>query len=149
MYQGHLPMLTKGPFSIFYGGDQIIQDLSKKSPGIGTTLLVVVSAIFQFLLYIFKIIKSRKLQEYPQILKRAMVENVLNMYSLMSLMILSILSISYGLLHHWDIEMHKVFPQRPSRIVPRTIVVFFIVILVSVACPFMKSFALRYVNLEK
>ena len=148
MYQGHLPMLTKGPFSLFYGGDQIIQDLSKKSPGIGTTLLVVVSAIFQFLLYIYKIIKSRKLQEYPQILKRTLVENVLNMYSLMILIILSIISISYGLLHHWDIEMHKVSPQRPTRLVPRTIVAYYIVILVSIACPFMNSFALRYGNLK-
>ena len=143
MYQGHLPMLTKGPFSIFYGGEQIIHHLSKKSPGKGITLLVVVSGIFQMLLYTFKQFKLRGLQEYHQTLKRTMVENVLNMYSIMILIIISIISVSWGILHHWSIERHKVAPQTPTRLVPGEIVVFFIFIFLSIAFPFMKSYALR------
>ena len=143
MYQGHLPKLTKGPFSIFYGGEQITQYLSKKSPGKGVILLVVVSAIFQMLLYTFKRIKSRGLQEYHQKLKRTMVENVLNMYSIMIILIISIISVSWGILHQWSLERHKEFPQKPTRLVPWEIVVFFIFILLIIAFPFMKSFALR------
>ena len=142
MYQGHLPILTKGPFSIFYGGEQIMKDLSKQSPGIGSTLQLVVSVIFQISLYIVKQVKSRKLQEYPQILKMTIVDNVLNMYSIMIIIILSIIAGSYGLLHHWSIEKLKV-SQVPTRLVPREIVVLYFLLFACVACPFVKSYALR------
>ena len=142
MYQGHLPILTKGPFSIFFGGEQIIEDLSKQSPGIGIPVLVMLSGIFQISLYIVKQVKSRKLKEYPQILKMTMVDNVLNMYSIIIIIILSIIGCSYGLLHFWSIEKHKV-SQVPTRLVPREIVVFYFFIFASISCPFVKSYALR------
>ena len=79
MFQGSLPMLTKGPLALFFGGDPIIGDLSEKSPGRGMPILVSCSLIFQMFLLILKQAKSRKLKMYAHNLTRALVENVLNM----------------------------------------------------------------------
>ena len=54
MYQEKLPMLTKGPFALFYGGEEILTELSDKSPGRGVPLLIVLSAILQVSLNVFK-----------------------------------------------------------------------------------------------
>ena len=148
MYQGQLPKLTEGPFSLFYGGEQIIPDLSDQSPGLGLPVLVIGSAIFQSSLYIFKKVKSRRLNVYPQMLSRTLVENVLNMYSIMVIIITSIVSVSWALLHQWSMK-YGVWSEknkdsvRSKRLIPREIILFFIAVSTITALPFLKSYALR------
>ena len=142
MYQGKLPLLTKGPFSIFYGGEEILPHLSKLSAGRGIPVLFMGSAIFQISLYILKQSKSRKLQGYSQVLTKTMVENVLNMYGIMVIIIISIICVTYGLLHQWSIHMYK-NSESPITLVPKEIIVLFLVIFVCSAVPFIKSYALR------
>ena len=142
MYHGQLPLLTKGPFSILYGGEQIIPELSKQSPGRGIPVLFIGSAIFQISLYILKQYKSKKLQIYSQVLTKTLVENVLNMYGIMVIIIISIICVIYSILHHWSIEMHKK-SESSITLLPREIIVMFVVIFACTSVPFIKSYALR------
>ena len=93
MYQGELPMLTKGPFALFYGGDQIIPELSEKSPGRGVPILILWSAIFQVSLYILKCTKTRNVKLYTHNLTKSLVENVLNIYGIILIILISITSV--------------------------------------------------------
>ena len=120
MYQGELPLLTKGPFSMFYGGEEILPHLSKMSAGRGLMNLLMCSAIFQISLYILKKSKTRKLQGYSQLLTRTMVENVLNMYSIMVISIISIISFTWGLFHQWSMHIYKKSESQIS-LVPKEI----------------------------
>ena len=92
MCQEMLPMLTKGPFALFYGGEEIIPELSEKSPGRGVPILIMWSAIFQVSLYILKASKSRKMKMYAHNLTKSLVENVLNMYGIIVIILISIIS---------------------------------------------------------
>ena len=137
-------MLTKGPFSLFYGGEQIINQLSKKSPGRGIPVLLIGSVIFQISLYILKTSKSRKLRMYIHILTRSLVENVLNMYGIMVIIIMSIISAVYSILHHWSIEMNKMSENSPQpQLVPTENIILFFIILFCTVVPFIQSYALR------
>ena len=140
MYQGELPLLTKGPFSIFYGGEEIIPHLSKISAGRGFIVLIMCSSIFQISVLIQS--KSRKLQGYPQVLTKTMVENVLNMYGIMGMIVISIICVTWGILHQWSIQMYK-RSESPVSLVPKEILVLFLGIFLTSAVPFMKSYALR------
>ena len=140
MYQGELPLLTKGPFSIFYGGEEIIPHLSKISAGRGFIVLIMCSAIFQ--ISVLKQSKSRKLQGYSQVLTRTMVQNVLNMYGIMVIISISIICVTYGIFHLWSIQMYKK-SESPVSLVPKEILVLFLGIFLTSAVPFMKSYALR------
>ena len=142
MYQGELPLLTKGPFSIFYGGEEIIPHLSKISAGRGLIVLFMCSAVFQISLYVLKQSKSRKLQGYSQVLTKTMVENVLNMYGIMVIIGISIICVTYGIFHQWSIQMYK-RSESPVSLVPKEILVLFLGIFLTSAVPFMKSYALR------
>ena len=144
MFQGTLPMLTKGPLALFFGGDPIIGDLSEKSPGRGMPILILCSLIFQIFLYILKQAKSRKLKmnAVAHNLTRALVENVLNMYGIVAIIIITIISVVYGLLHHWSIEKNK-NQENTLDLVPREIIFLYLVILFITIVPFIKSYALR------
>ena len=141
MYPGQIPMLTKGPFALFYGGDQIIPELSEKSPGRGVPLLTLWS-IFQVSLYILKCTKSRNLKMYTHNLTKSLVENVLNMYGIIVIILISITSVVYIILHHWSIEKNKT-KEKITKLVPKEIIILFSVTLFCVILPFIKSFALR------
>ena len=95
MFQGSLPMLTKGPIALFYGGDSIVEDLSERSPGRGVPILLICSSVFQIFLYILKQSKSRKLIMYVHNLNKSLVENVLNMYRIIVIICFSITGIGH------------------------------------------------------
>ena len=107
MFQGSLPMLTKGPIALFYGGDSIIEDLSERSPGRGVPILLICSSVFQIFLYILKQSKSRKLIMYVHNLNKSLVENVLNMYGIITNIIITTITAAFGLFHHWSIEKNE------------------------------------------
>ena len=142
MYLGELPLLTKGPFSMFYGGQEILPHLSKMSAGRGLIVLFMCSAIFQIVLYVLKQSKTSKLDGYSQVLTKTMVENVLNMYGIMVIIITSIICVTWGLLHQWSIQMYKK-SESPISLVPKEIIGLFLVTFLCSAVPFMKSYALR------
>ena len=60
MYNGYIPMLTKGPFALFYGGQPIVHLLSSESPPLTLLISLLVSSSFQGCLLIYKRILLRK-----------------------------------------------------------------------------------------
>ena len=134
-------MLTKGPVSLFFGGDLIIGDLSERSPGKGMPIVLLCSLIFQ-ILFILKQAKSRKLKMYAHNLTRALVENVLNMYGIVTIIIITIVSVVYGHLHRWSSEKNK-NQEKTTKLVPMEIFFLYLVILFITIVPFIKSYALR------
>ena len=142
MWQDKLPMLTKGPFALFYGGDAIIPKLSEKSPGRGLPILIVCSAIFQVSLCILKSLRSRKLKMYSHNLTKSLVENVLNMYGFVVIILISIISSAYITIHHLSIEKNK-GKENTSQLIPKEVIILYFLTLVCVVLPFIKSYALR------
>ena len=136
-------MLTKGPFALFYGGDQIIPELSEKSPGRGVPILILWSAIFQVSLYILKCTKTRNVKLYTHNLTKSLVENVLNMYGIIVIILISITSVAYGLFHLLSIKKNKK-QEKMTKLIPNEIIIMFSLTMFCVILPFIKSYALRY-----
>lgn len=134
-------MLNKGPFALFYGGNQIIPQLSENSP-IKMYALFLCSAIFQVSLYILKHSKSRKLNTYKNNLIKTLVENVLNIYGIVVLIIISMASVAYSILHHWNIQKNQT-KEKTTKLVPTEIIIIYGVHLLVVVLPYIKSYALR------
>ena len=61
MYLGNAPMLTKGSFALYYGGEEIIPLLSDKSGSLVSPVFMGSSMIFQLSFLIFKKIRLLKL----------------------------------------------------------------------------------------
>ena len=142
MCQDKLPILTRGPFALFYGGEEIIPELSEKSPGLGVPILILWSAIFQVSLYIFKTSKSRKMKMYAHNLTKSLVENVLNMYGIIVIILISIISTVYITIHHLSIEKNRM-QDTTSKIIPKEIIILYFLTMFCVVLPFIKSYALR------
>ena len=143
MYQGDLSMVTKGPFALFYGWDEIIPQLSEDFPDWGIPILTFVSVTFLVCLYLFKYLKSRKLNMYAHNLRTIMVENVLNMYEIVVIILISITGIVYGAIHFWGIKNNK-NKEKITKSVPDEIRIMFMLTVFVIILPFIKSFALRY-----
>ena len=92
-------MITKGPFALFYGGDEIIPQLSEDFPDWGIPILTFVSVTFQLCLYLFKYLKSCKLKE-----------NVLNMYGIIVIICFSITGIGHQK-QQKQRENHQISPR--------------------------------------
>ena len=142
MSLGHLPLLTKGPFALFFGGDKIVGDLSEESPGRGMPFLLLGSAMFQIFLYVMRKAKSRKLRTYTHTLKRVLVENVLNIYGIIIIIFITIMSVAYIILHHWTIHKNSK-GKITAKLVPTEIYYFYLVAFLITVVPFIKSYALR------
>ena len=142
MYQEKLPMLTKGPFALFYGGEGIQTELSDKSPGRGVPLLIVLSAVLQVSLYILKSARSRNKMMYFHNLTKSLVENVLNMYGIIVIIFISIICSAYITIHHLSIENYKT-KDRTSTLVPKEVIILYLLTMLCAVLPFIKSYALR------
>ena len=147
MFLGKLPMLTKGPFALFYGGDKLVSQLSEDPPGRGMFFLILFSAVFQVLLFVLIYQKARNLKMYSQTLKKTLVENVLNIYGIIVIIIISIVSTVYVALHHISIETNKK-REKAKKNVPKEIILLFIFVAFVIIMPFSRSFALRYSGTE-
>ena len=100
MFKGTLPMLTKGPFALFYGGEEILDKLSDGLPGKGVPILILCSALFQLFLYVLKKFQARGMKLYTQNLRKSLVENILNMYGIIIIVAISSISLIYIIIHH-------------------------------------------------
>ena len=134
MYYGLLPLLTKGPFALFYGGESIIGDLSEEAPGRGTPILLLGSAIFQISLFCMKQAKSRKLK-YTHSLIKTLVENVLNIYGIIVIIAISLVSVAYIILHHWRIQKNN-DEKIDKKLLPKEIYILYSVVLFITVVPY-------------
>ena len=107
-------MLTKGPLVTFYGGQDLLEEVSDDPPGRSLSVLMVSSLAFQLGLFIFKWNFSRKIQNYAINLKAILVNNVLNIYGLLIIMIISLISCCYVIYHYLSIKNFEP-PEETSR----------------------------------
>ena len=104
MYTGRVPLLTKGPLVTFYGGQDLLEEVSPHPPGQSLVVLMLSSLAFQFLLFLFKWNFSRKIQNYALNLKATLVNNVLNIYGLLIITMISLISCFYAIYHYLSIK---------------------------------------------
>ena len=81
MLTGYIPLLTRGPFAMFYGGQPITGQLSTRPAGNHFNLLYLVSLIFQVAVIILKKAKMRRVTTSTK-LRDIIVNNYLNIFSL-------------------------------------------------------------------
>ena len=142
MVQGTLPMLTKGPFALFYGGEEILDKLSNGSPGKGVPVLILSSALFQLSLYVLKKFQARGMKQYTQNLRKSLVENILNMYGIIIIVAISSISLIYIAIHHSSIKENKEV-NKSSKLVPTEILILYSLTMFCVLLPFLRNHALR------
>lgn len=98
MVFGTMPILTKGPFSPFLGGEEIIDALGDEAPGKAAFYLCILSVIFHITNSVYKKYKNRKLHlatDYAQTLRTTLVNNVLNVYGLVLLIFCNCIFLAY------------------------------------------------------
>ena len=80
MYTGVVPVLTKGSFATFFGGQDVIQEIEKNNnvdshPSYVIPLFFIISSLFQMLMYLYKRIRSSRLtniHSYLSLLKKSL-----------------------------------------------------------------------------
>ena len=98
MVLGTMPVLTKGPISLFLGGEGIIDILGDEDPGKAAFYLCIFSVMFHITKSIYKKYKNRKLlsvTDYAQSLRTTLVNNVLNVYGLVLLIFCNCIFLAY------------------------------------------------------
>ena len=143
MYTGDLPMLTKGPFAVFYGGEQLIPLLSNQPSGKSFQMIILFSLLFQILLTVYKQIEVKKLNDYTIMLKRTMVHNILNVYGIFIILFVFIISFFYIIRHTIYIEKNRIGTEAVNFI-PWEIVFIYCFAGSLVIFPFLRSHALRF-----
>ena len=143
MWLGDLPLLTKGPFALTYGGKEILPFLPKDPPPRGTTIFVVVSVLFQAFLYLVKMNIQKNLS-YIHSLKNAMVENVVNVYGIIITIAVCVSSAAFIVYHNLAVERNRTAaPENLSPLLPATIIVLLTVLAFITLLPFFARPALR------
>ena len=61
MYHGTVPMLSKGSFSLYYGGSEIVGDLSENMGSPVSPTFVGCSVILQLSVFLYKKIQASRL----------------------------------------------------------------------------------------
>ena len=145
MYIGRVPMLTKGPLVTFYGGQDLLEEVSDDPPGRSLSVLMVSSLAFQLGLFIFKWNFSRKIQNYAINLKAILVNNVLNIYGLLIIMIISLISCCYVIYHYLSIKQFETPEKTVGRTdgMPAGLLLLYILTFLVVLIPYVQNFALR------
>ena len=90
MMLGNCPVLTKGPLSLFLGGEEFMETLGDDVPGKAVLHLCVFSIFFMICNSVYKKVKTEKLNsvsDYAMSLRATIVNNVINMYSLVAMFI--------------------------------------------------------------
>ena len=146
MWLGDLPIMTKGPFALTYGGEEILPLLSKEPPPRGVAVFVVGCILWNCILFIIKI-KIQRDSSYINNLKNAMVENVVNVYGIIITIFVAI-STSVFIFYHAVIvdRNQKAAPENLSPLLPPTIIVLLSVLGFITALPFFTRPALRLGN---
>ena len=130
MFTGVVPVLTKGSFATFFGGETVIKEIEEKNkvdaqPSQVIPLFFIISSLFQMMMYVYKRIRTssyKNIHSYISLLKKSLgmiwphlcqglhiirqcsVENVLNLYGVVVLIIISILCCYVVVSHYSDIK---------------------------------------------
>ena len=151
MYFEFLPCLTKGPLAIFYGGDQILTNLTDQAPGPHLPILLGLSVAFQATMLLcqkYEKVSQESVSQYIHNLKTSPVHNVSNVYGMIGILVLNIGGIFLILSHYLNIHNNKSDLQNQDKdnqnktIFPRGILIFASFIFISVLWPY-HSHALR------
>ena len=140
MYNGRVPLLTKGPLVTFYGRQELLEEVSSETPGQSLTVLMVSSLTFQLLLFLFKWNFSRKIQNYALNLRAILVNGVLNIYGLLIILMISLITCLYAIYHYLSI---KHFEQPSEAVMPAGLLLIYLLTFLVVLLPFIQNFALR------
>ena len=98
MMQGSVPIITKGGFALFLGGQKMLEILEDRPPGRAMFHLVIFTFIIQVFMWGLKKYKTQHLQSvssYAQSLRITLVNNVLNIYGLIVLLLINVLTLIY------------------------------------------------------
>ena len=136
-------MLTKGPFALFYGGQQIIPQLTNQTSGKSFQMIILFSLLFQIFLTLYKQVEVKKLNDYASLLKRSLVQNILNVYSIFVILFIFIISFVYIIRHTLYIE-EKRKTMESLNFIPQEIIFIYVFAGSLVLFPFLRSHALRY-----
>ena len=143
MWLGDLPIMTKGPFALTYGGEEILPLLSKEPPPRGVAIFVVGCLLFHSILFIIKITIQRD-SSYMNNLKSAMVENVVNVYGIIITISAGISTCVFIFYHAVIVDRNqKSAPENLSPLLPPTIMVLLSVLGFITVLPFFTRPALR------
>ena len=163
MMRGTIPLITKGPFSLFLGGEQMLEILGDEPPGRAAIYLLIFTIIFQIFISTYKNYKNKQLQfvtNYAQNLRRSIVENVLNIYSIILILLFNIIALIYVVRqvltfhmginyktistfsHYMEIDDNKK-KTTMTKITPDLIFVYMSIYFIYTLLPFLKSRALR------
>ena len=143
MWLGHLPVMTKGPFALTYGGQEILPLLSTEPPPRGVAFFVVGCILWHCILFIIKI-KIQKNSSYISNLKNAMVENVVNVYGIIITIFVTISTGVFIFYHAVSVDRNqKAAPENLSPLLPPTIMVLLSVLGFITVLPFFTRPALR------
>ena len=144
MYNGRVPLLTKGPLVTFYGRQDLLEEVSDDPPGKSLTILMVSSLTFQLALFIFKWNFSRKIKNYALNLKATLVNNVLNIYGLLIIMTISLISCFYVIYHYLSIKNFQDPSSSEVRsVMPTSLLLLYLLTFLVVLLPYIQNFALR------
>ena len=144
MFQGRSPFFTKGPLALFYGGKDILSELSDEQPGDGLHNLLLISIIFQLSMYLYEKYRKRQLQkvaDYLRNLRASTVKNILNVYGVVLLIIFNILAFLFLVSHNLRIGQQAEL-DKEDNLVPDGIYVLTLLFLTIVLWPY-RSHALR------
>ena len=150
MWLGSVPLLTKGPFALTFGGQAILPILSLESSPVGTYVFCIGSCIFQVLILVIKKARERG-SNYMENLQNNLVENVTNVYSI--LISLSLwLSAGFFILDHFltvEKNRHEAQHDDLSPLRNPSIDVLFLILAFITFLPFCTRPALRSANRNK
>ena len=144
MWLGDLPIMTKGPFALTYGGEEILPLLSKEPPPRGVAIFVVGCILWHSLLFLIKI-KIQRGSSYINHLKNALVENVVNVYGIIITIFVSLSTMVFIFFHAIIVDKNqKSAPENLSPLLPPTIIVLLSVLGFITVLPFFTRPALRF-----
>ena len=129
---------------MFYGGKDIISELSDEQPGNGLYNLLLISIIFQLSMYLYEKYHKRQLQkvaDYLRNLRASTVKNILNVYGVVLIIIFNILAFPFLVSHNLRIGKQAEL-DKEDNLVPDGIYVLTLLFLTIVIWPY-RSHALR------
>ena len=110
MNLGRIPLLTKGPFALFYGGHPIIPQLSSEEKGFPTAWMLTLSVLFHIFMIFFRKNKARKLDSH-QLLKESVISNFLNIFSSIFILLVCVFLTCVAFVHYNTIRKNSGNPE--------------------------------------
>ena len=146
MAAGKLPLLTKGPFALFYGGEVIIPLLSTEPAGSHFSKVFLTSVAFLIFIVMYKKMILWKLPT-QQRLKERVVSNFLNIFTILIILISIGLATFVVMYHYRTIKVFGATSEEgsspPEKVYWKNIEIFRVIETMLQSFPFITNHALR------